>query len=684
MRAIAAVAITSDANPTRTAGTATLRARPTRGCLRRRSSLGATTLAATTLADLTRATVVLGVIALGGCGHGGAAERRVATHDAHEPRRVASNVLRADYAGSEACKDCHPKEYASWQGSPMHDMTRLIDGARIEAPFDGGTLRVRDDVVTMYQEDGARFVKIDSPTRHAVYRVTKVIGGRYREDFAGVDVTDEAHRATDPGYGGERILPATWVYSTRSWRYKGYSVMVLERPSVSTRAQWAQTCIGCHNTLPTLDYLFDDLYGPTLPSYQGKVSDHLMPPSRDWLAKPLDEHALATAIAAEIAQVGGERPTDDAPLATVLRAAAAAFRKHLGQANLIEVGIGCEACHGGAAEHVRDPHVLPSFEPRSEVMAVVPAKAPASPGRWIDRACARCHTVLFTRYPWTWEGSPRNAAVPGGSTTNSGEARDFQLGGCASQMACTQCHDPHAADDRAALAAIGTVAGNTKCITCHIKYDNVNALEAHSHHKASGAGASCVGCHMPKKNMGLDYGLERYHRIGSPDERRRVERDRPLECALCHVDKSVEELTATMERWWGKRYDRDALRALYGDDLGVNALDATIARGKPHEQAAAVATLGAAKVERAVPEIVPILAHDYPLVRYFAKRALETITGEPVAVEVGAPVAEVRASAERWLADWRQRHPAGATNVRADAAPASTRTATAPASMTAH
>jgi hypothetical protein len=146
---------------------------------------------------------------------------------------------------------------------------------------------------------------------------------------------------------------------------------------------------------------------------------------------------------------------------------------------------------------------------------------------------------------------------------------------------------------------------------------------------------------MAKKNMGLDYALIRYHRIGAPTEPRRVLGDRPVECALCHADKSVEDLVSTMERWWNKRYDRAALRALYGDDLTVNALRATLARGKPHEQAVAIAVLGQSGDRSAVPAIAAELAHDYPLVRYFAQRALETLTGAPVAIDVGAPAAEV-------------------------------------------
>jgi hypothetical protein len=125
--------------------------------------------------------------------------------------------------------------------------------------------------------------------------------------------------------------------------------------------------------------------------------------------------------------------------------------------------------------------------------------------------------------------------------------------------------------------------------------------------------------------------------------------DRPVECALCHAERSVEDLVSTIERWWGKRYDRGALRALYGDDLTVNALRATLERGKPHEQAVAIAVLGQSGDRTAIPAIAAQLAHDYPLVRYFAQRALETLTGAPVAIDVGAPAADVRRAAVEWI-----------------------------------
>jgi predicted CXXCH cytochrome family protein len=545
---------------------------------------------------------------------------------------VKSNVLRADYAGSEACADCHDEIYAKWAASPMRNMTREIAGATVRAPFDGATLATGTDIATMEMSAGARVIRVGDES----FRVTKVVGGRYREDFVGVG--DD---------GVERVLPATYVFETKSWRYKGYSVMVKERPSMSTNAVWSQACIACHNTLPLATLLYDELYGPSLPGYQGKLSDRVLPKSRLWTARATNDAGLSRALETEIRFLGGEPPAN-ASTKDLLRAAAETTEDKLRADKLVEVGIGCEACHNGARAHAEDPKVLPSYAVQSSVLEMRPPPGQyGSRAQWINRTCTKCHTVLFTRYPWTWEGGERTKN-PGGSTTNSGEGRDFMLGGCASAMTCTTCHDPHTADAPAAMAKLATTAGNHICTTCHA---DVGAdLSAHTHHQTTSAGSSCVGCHMPRKNMGLDYALVRYHRIGSPNDKARVERDRPLECALCHQDKSVEELASTMDKWWGKRADRTALAALYGDDLRVNALRATLVYGKPHEQAVAIAVLGEAREQAAIALIAPHLAHDYPLVRYYALRALELITQRPVAIDVGASAGVIRPQAAAFTA----------------------------------
>ena len=133
-----------------------------------------------------------------------------------------------------------------------------------------------------------------------------------------------------------------------------------------------------------------------------------------------------------------------------------------------------------------------------------------------------------------------------------------------------------------------------------------------------------MACHMPRKNMGLDGTLTRYHRIGRPTDPDRVLGDRPLECALCHVDRSVGQLADAMEKWWPVRYPRQRLVELYGG-LDANVVRATLERGKPHEQAVAIGLLGEARAVDAAPMLARQLSNDYPLVRQWAQNALDAM-----------------------------------------------------------
>ena len=372
--------------------------------------------------------------------------------------------------------------------------------------------------------------------------------------------------------------------------------MVRERPRLSAGPVWNRTCLFCHNTVPLLSTLFGAFAGPHAPHYQGEVVDALLPRDRAEAIRTTDESGLLAAVAREVARLGGEPGASaDAPalgrgLRGALRGAIDTTRSRFTGAKLLEVGIGCESCHGGSREHVGDPSVHPSLLPRAPYLALA---AEASPAEVEDRACARCHQVLFSRYPWTWEGG-RRSAMPGGSHISSGEARDLLLGGCRGALRCSACHDPHApasTADSARLATLETPRGNEVCLACHSALRLPAALRAHAHHDPTGAGGACIACHMPKKNMSLDGRLSRYHRIGSPTDPDRVLGDRPVECALCHADRTVEDLVHTMEAWWNKQYSREVLRASYGD-LGERALVATLRRGKSHEKAVALAVLG--------------------------------------------------------------------------------------------
>ncbi len=594
--------------------------------------------------------VLLGCQALAGCRSAGPTSPVVSTHapNVKHPGEVRSNIARADYVGSAACAHCHAKEYALWLDSPMHRMTRDLHQTEIHAPFTGTSFTFRDDSVKLEQQGGERFMRLHSaPATDTLFRVSKVIGGRYREDFVGVEVDPKAPLGA--GRDAERILPVSYLVFSGEWRYKGYSVMVRERPSLEAGVVWKTGCIFCHNTAPSLSLLLDDVYGPRAHVYQGSVSVDL-PDERRPRFVVNDENSLKMALGEELRFLGKPRDTESYDVKRALTVSIDGTRDAFDERNLVELGIGCEACHGGAREHVQNPTgARPTLALRSDFLSVTTASgAEPTHAEDVNRTCAKCHTVLFSRYPYTWEGQTRRHD-PGGSSINSGEARDFQLGACTSQLSCINCHDPHTEDSKSALAALAGPKGDALCASCHKDLQGASALRAHTHHAPESAGSHCLECHMAKKNMGLAYDLGRYHRIGSPTDRDRVEGDRPLECALCHTDKSVDELVSTMEKLWGKKYDREALKRLYGGDLRVNAMEATLKLGKPHEQGTAVAIAGRDRRKDWLPLVVAQLGNDYPLVRFFARHAVERITDAPLPIDMNAPGADVVKSAEAYL-----------------------------------
>lgn len=560
---------------------------------------------------------------------------------------ITSNVRFEDYAGTRACERCHAPYVESWLRSPMHNMTREARSADVKGPFDGTVFRFHDDVAKLETAGGDRFVTITSKRfGGGIYKVTRVIGGHHREDYAGVPVgavREGAPALGDPPSGEEHVLPISWMLGSNglssALRYKGYSVMVKERDGLKVGPVWNQTCIFCHNTVPYVSTVLGALAARDRPGgYQGEVVDPLVPASMRASYTVTNPRAMNAILEKELARLGAPAGSP------TLRDAIAGTRSRFRASHLVEVGIGCESCHLGAAEHVKSPTRLPSFDPITDAFEVRLPRPPSektsaktkhsASAATLNRVCARCHQVLFSGYDPTWEGGSRKRS-PGGSHINSGEARDMMLGGCASSLACVDCHDPHAHDGTAALRKLPADREDALCTRCHEGLKTAEALRAHSHHDPAREGARCLSCHMPRKNMALDGTLSRYHRIGSPTDPQKVLLDRPLECALCHVDKDVGTLVRTMETWWKKSFERGALEKLYGT-LDANVVLATAERGKPHEQAVAFQLLGDARMRSAVPVLAGQLTHPYPLVRGYAKRALDAIAGGPIPVDIDA------------------------------------------------
>ena len=129
-----------------------------------------------------------------------------------------------------------------------------------------------------------------------------------------------------------------------------------------------------------------------------------------------------------------------------------------------EPGVRCEACHGPAALHAREP-----------------ARArPQNPGRLtadrLNELCGACHRMPARatdtpdlRNPWNARHQPLLLAA----------SRCFRES--RGRLSCLNCHSPHAPLETRLTAY------NAACAKCH----------ASPRHKKPVAGQACAACHMP-------------------------------------------------------------------------------------------------------------------------------------------------------------------------------------------
>lgn len=532
---------------------------------------------------------------------------------------VAREVTAADFAGTEACAECHAAEHAAWRGS-HHDLAMAAaDEETVAGDFSGASFPY-GDVVSRFRRDGDRFlVATDGPDGEVrEYEVRFTFGVEPLQQYL-IELEDGriqplsiAWDARPAEEGGQR-----WFHL-----YPGDSIRAGDPLHWTGWAQnWNHTCADCHSTFVRKGYDIDgDRFETTWREIHVGCEACHGPGARHvaWARAPSLLRRVLWRGNGVVAPLGDRRGVTwsiDPATGTAVRSQP---RRDDGEI------VVCAQCHSLRSQ-IADGYVA--------------------------GANLHDHYVPAPLLPEFFfpDGQQREEVYTYASFLHS---RMYAAG-----VTCSDCHDPHSGRLRA--------PGNQLCGQCHApaRFDT----PLHHRHPAGSAGAECVACHMPARTY-MQVDDRRDHRIAVPRPDLSAEIGTPNACTGCHAERSDAWAAETVRAWLGRdaagfqrfaeafaAHDAGRIATVAGEPVAAALRDIAVDASQPAVvRAGALARLAARPSPAAVEAARVALADPDPMVRHAALAILEAL--DPAErVRLGAPLLEdgtraVRIEAARVLA----------------------------------
>jgi len=489
---------------------------------------------------------------------------------------LAGTAVQA-FTGSAVCRDCHATEYENWTGS-HHDlaMQRATEDT-VLGDFDDASF-VYNGVTTRFFRDGERFmVNTDGEDGKAAdFEVAWVFGVYPLQQY---------------------LLPLS------RGRLQAFTIAWDARPVSEGGQRWYHL-------------------------YPDEVIDHRDPlhwagPYQNWNTRCAECHSTDV------------RKNYDAGTRSF-------------ETTFEDVNVGCEACHGPGEKHLAlaaenklgdVPHGgFPvglshrgTWAFPEEGAGIARRTAPLDNRKQVDN-CGRCHSRRGTlgdyHYGADLLDTHRLSMLQPPLYYPDGQVLDevyvygsfLQSKMHAAGVVCSNCHEPHSLELRA--------ADNGVCTQCHLPADYDTAQ--HHHHPEESPGALCANCHMPETTyMGVDPRRDHSMRVPRPDLSLVI--GTPNACNQCHTDRDARWSLDALAEWNVRFTDTGThpARAFHAFELGDNRAVPTLARIATDPatpviwRATAMEALGRAGGRDALQTATTMLYDDDPMLRASTVRALE-------------------------------------------------------------
>lgn len=397
--------------------------------------------------------IVAGITVLAGMTAGTAmaqqAQGAKALPMARDKQAMPSEALKgAAYVGSKTCGTCHKKDHRAWQETWHANMHRDFNPAIVAADFNNIEITYKD-------------VEIDGPDKTKV-KVSPTIKLNRDSDIFSVTLIDNDNPANNQTYTIAYVFGGNWN-------------------------QHFEAQVG-------------EAYYPT--PMRWIVED------KQWTAKPFNDlWWIADGTPDGRPKKPEEMPKTKTGDATCDGCHTTGFTvnkdKDSGRwvGRKIELGIGCEACHGPGSIHANT---------KRKADIVNPNKLNASQQ---NQLCGQCHSRVTNKqekdlsYPlgfvpgatdleqrvtfWTHASNPKNFWANGFASKNRQQYHDVQLGShTKAGVTCITCHDTHSS--KKGYAQIRTEK-NALCAQCHKA-----SAAMYKDSTMAKAEIGCIDCHMAK------------------------------------------------------------------------------------------------------------------------------------------------------------------------------------------